>query len=89
MRYFVRIYRCIANYSAMVPDLLGCVATACSVEKVRRLIGEAIGLHIDLMRQSGETIPPPSQRLDFTMDETSEKEFCTWVEARSPEPVSS
>jgi predicted RNase H-like HicB family nuclease len=89
MRLMVRIYQYEGDYSAMVPDLPGCVAAASSVEKVRKLIAEAIGLHLDLMRQSGENIPSPTQHLDFAIDEGSSEEFCTWVDVEVDQPVSS
>ncbi len=84
MRFLVMIYQHHDDYSAMVPDLPGCVAVAEKVEKVRNLIPEAIFLHLDLMRQSGEAIPTPAQHLDFTIDEATEQEFCTWVEVKPP-----
>ncbi len=89
MRFLVRIYRYAGDYSALAPDLPGCVAAAKTMEKVRKLIAEAIALHLDLMRQNGEPIPSPSKHLDFAIDETAdEEEFCTWVEVETPEPVS-
>lgn len=84
MRFLVRIFRHQGDYSAMVPDLPGCVAVAETVEKVRDLIAEAIVLHLDLRRQSGEAMPKPTQHLDFTIDEDTEEEFCTWVEVKPP-----
>jgi predicted RNase H-like HicB family nuclease len=89
MRFLVRIYRHGDDYSAMVPDLPGCVAAAGTVEKVRKLIAEAITLHLDLMQQSGEAIPSPSQHLDFAIDTTVEEEFCTWVDVVAPKAVMS
>ena len=89
MRYAVVIEKAGENYSAYVPDLPGCVAAARSVEKVRKLITKAIALHLDLMRQSGEPLPSPTRQIDFVVDETAEEEFCTWVEVKPPEPVSS
>ncbi len=84
MRFLIRIYGARGDYSAMVPDLPGCVAVAETVEKVRNLMAEAVTLHLDLMRRSGETIPEPARHLDFAIDETSEVEFCTWVEVEEP-----
>jgi len=89
MRFLVRIYRYEGDYSAMVPDLPGCVAVAETVEQVRKLIAEAITGHLDLMRQSGEKIPSPTRQIDFVIDETVEEELCTWVEVEEAEPVSS
>jgi predicted RNase H-like HicB family nuclease len=88
MRFLVRIYRAGDNYSALVPDLPGCVAAARTVEKVRKLVAEAITMHLDLMRQSGEKIPEPTRQIDFGIDESVEEELCTWVEVEIPEPVS-
>jgi predicted RNase H-like HicB family nuclease len=46
------------SFSAFVPDLPGCVACGDTREQVQGLIREAVELHIDLMKQSGEAIPP-------------------------------
>lgn len=80
LRYLVMIRGTGTGYSADVPDLPGCVAAAKTVKEARRLIGEAIALHLDLMRDSGERVPAPRQSIRFTVDEGSEEEFCTWVE---------
>jgi len=69
----------------MVQDLPGCVAAGETVEEVRRLITEAITLHLDLMAHSGEKIPKPSQRTEFVINQDSDdEEFCTWVEVGAP-----
>jgi predicted RNase H-like HicB family nuclease len=47
------------GFSAYVPDLPGCIAAAETREEVEQLIGEAIDLHIELMREGGEPIPEP------------------------------
>jgi predicted RNase H-like HicB family nuclease len=87
MRYLVRIYGCKNSYSALLPDLPGCVAVEESVEKVKKLIAEAAGLHLELMRESGEKIPPPSRQLKFAIDDSEEEEYCTWIEVEEPKPV--
>ena len=56
MRYLVKIFRYKGSYSAMAPDLPGCVAAASSVEEVRTLMAEAMGMHLAAMRKSGEKI---------------------------------
>jgi predicted RNase H-like HicB family nuclease len=89
MRFLIRIYQVSGDYSAVVPGLPGCVATADSVEKLRKLMAEAIALHLDLMRQSGEPTPEPTRRIDFPIDDASEEEFCTWVDVELSEPVGS
>ncbi len=54
-----------SNYSAYVPDLPGCVSTGDSREEVLRNIREAIGFHIEGMREDGLPIPPPSCDADY------------------------
>ena len=44
---------------AYVPDLPGCVAVAETREEAKQLIREAIELHIDSLRENGETVPQP------------------------------
>jgi predicted RNase H-like HicB family nuclease len=87
MRYLVRIYGYKNSYSAMLPDLPGCVAVEESVEKVKKLITEAARLHLELMLESGEKIPSPSRHLKFTIDESDAEEYCTWIEVVEPKPV--
>lgn len=53
------------NWGAYVPDLPGCVATGETQEECRRLIGEAIELHIQGMIEDGETVPEPSTVVDL------------------------
>lgn len=53
MKYAVVIERGASSYGAFVPDLPGCVAVADTREEVRRLIEEAIPLHIAAMLESG------------------------------------
>jgi len=84
IRFIVRIYRYGGDYSAMVPDLPGCVAAADTVEAVRKLMAEAITLHLELMLEAGQRIPPPRQSVKFAIDKATEEEFCTWVDAKPP-----
>ena len=48
-----------SNYSAYVPDLPGCVATAETLEEIKRLMHEGIEFHIQGMREDGLPIPEP------------------------------
>ena len=48
------------NYSAYVPDLPGCVATADTVEAVENEMREAMRFHIDGLKEDGLPIPPPT-----------------------------
>lgn len=48
------------SYSAYVPDLPGCVASGDTLQEARELIGEAVELHIESLRNHGEPVPPPT-----------------------------
>jgi len=52
-----------ANYSAYVPDLPGCVATASTVDEIKRLMREGIAFHIEGLREDGLPIPEPSTKV--------------------------
>jgi predicted RNase H-like HicB family nuclease len=60
MKYIVVFEKGPNSYGAYVPDLPGCVAAGATLEEVRDLIREAIPLHLQSMRESGEDIPEPS-----------------------------
>jgi predicted RNase H-like HicB family nuclease len=47
------------GWGASSPDLPGCVAVGKTREEVEKLIGEAIPMHIEMMREVGEPIPEP------------------------------
>ena len=59
MKYAVVIEKAPNNYSAYVPDLPGCIAAAETLPEVEALIQEAIGYHLELMREYGDPIPEP------------------------------
>ncbi len=65
MRYAIVIEKTENNYSAYVPDLPGCVATGSTIEEVETQIREAIGFHIDGMREDGIAIPPSASRVEY------------------------
>jgi len=48
------------GWAAYVPDLPGVVTTGRTKEKVRSLIQEAIGFHLDGLREDRLPIPEPS-----------------------------
>ena len=60
MRYLGGGEKIATGFGAYVPDLPGCVAVGDSREEVRRLIQEAVELHLDDLKESGQPIPPPS-----------------------------
>ena len=59
MRYTVILEQGETSFGAYVPDLPGCVAAAETRAEALELIVEAIELHIDDLRERGETIPEP------------------------------
>lgn len=65
MRYAVVIEKAEANYSAYVPDLPGCVATAASVREVENEIRDAIRFHIDGLKAEGMPVPQPSSIAEY------------------------
>lgn len=48
------------GWGASSPDLPGCIAVGKSKAEVEKLIGEAIPMHIEAMREFGEPVPEPS-----------------------------
>jgi len=65
MRYAVVFERAASNYSAYVPDLPGCVATGETVEDVEARIREAIGFHLEGLREDGLPVPQPSSQVEY------------------------
>ena len=57
-------------------------------EHARQMIAGAIEMHLELMQQSGESIPTPTTSFKFAIDQDSAEELCTWVEIdESKSPV--
>lgn len=65
MKYMVVIEKGQTSFGAHVPDLPGCVAVGQSRDEVLRLIKEAIELHIEALKESGEEVPPPSSVSEY------------------------
>jgi predicted RNase H-like HicB family nuclease len=65
MRYAIVIEKANANYSAYVPDLPGCVATAATVREVEDEIREAIRFHIEGLKEDGFAVPPPTSIAEY------------------------
>jgi predicted RNase H-like HicB family nuclease len=59
-QYMVIFERGEQNWSAYVPDLPGCIATAATRQELEPLIREAIEFHVEGMRLHGEPIPEPT-----------------------------
>ena len=65
MNYMVVIERGEKGWGAHVPDLPGCVAVSETRDEVLQLVREAIGFHIEGLRQDGVPVPPPSSESEF------------------------
>ncbi len=65
MKYLVIIEKGPRSFGAYVPDLPGCVAVAKTRQRVKRLIREAIQLHVEDMRARGDAIPKPTAASEF------------------------
>ena len=52
------------GYGAYVPDLPGCVAVGRTPALVRKLIREAIEMHLEDMRERGEKVPRPHSKVE-------------------------
>jgi predicted RNase H-like HicB family nuclease len=62
MKYLVVVEKGSASYGAHVPDLPGCVAVGETRREVLKRIREAIELHIEALRESGQPVPEPNSR---------------------------
>ena len=61
MKQYTVIYeRGPRNWSAYVPDLPGCIATAKTRANLEQQIREAIEFHIEGLRQHGDVVPEPN-----------------------------
>ena len=59
MKYTVVIEKTNSGYSAYAPDLPGCIAAGDSHAEVEELIREAIILHVESLREHGDSVPEP------------------------------
>ena len=65
MEYLVVVEKGRSGYGAHVPDLPGCVAVGESRREVLKLIREAIELHIEALRESGQCVPEPNSESEL------------------------
>ncbi len=65
MRYAIVIEKAERNYSAYVPDLPGCIATADTVPELEAEIRKAIAFHIEGLREDGVEVPAPSTSVHY------------------------
>ena len=65
MRYLVVVERGTASWGAYVPDLPGCAVAAQSRDEAVELIRPAIELHLEGLREDGETLPEPHSEAEY------------------------
>jgi predicted RNase H-like HicB family nuclease len=65
MRYAVVIEKGPTSHGACVPDLPGCVAVGKSAAEVKKLIAEAIPLHLDGLCDDGLPIPEAETECEY------------------------
>ena len=65
MRYAIVIEKGPTSYGAYVPDLPGCVAVAKTAIEVKKLIAEAVPLHLEGLREDGLPIPEPETECEY------------------------
>jgi len=65
VKYTVIYEKSATGYGAYVPDLPGCVATGKTKAQVKKLIREAIALHIENLKEHGEPVPEPTTMADY------------------------
>ena len=59
MKFLVVYQPATTGYGAYVPDLPGCVSTGETPEAGEANVREAIGMHLEAMRNRNEPIPEP------------------------------
>jgi predicted RNase H-like HicB family nuclease len=64
MEYLVVVEKGGSSYGAYVPDLPGCVAAGATRREVLKLIRDAVKLHIEALRESGQSVPEPTSKSD-------------------------
>jgi predicted RNase H-like HicB family nuclease len=65
VRYVVIVEQGENGFGAYVPDLPGCVAVGETREEALCLIGEAVELHLESLREDGLPIPGPSSSSEY------------------------
>ena len=65
MKYVVVYERTETSVGAYIPDLPGCIAVGKTEDEARRLIEEAVELHLAGMREDNLPIPEPAASTGF------------------------
>lgn len=65
MKYAIVIEKSEMGYGAYAPDLPGLGVVGDTVDEVRRLLREAIDLHLAGLREDGDPVPPPTATTEY------------------------
>ncbi len=65
MEYLVVLEKGKTSFGAYVPGLPGCIAVGESRREVLKLIREGIALHIEALREAGQSVPGPSSKSEI------------------------
>jgi predicted RNase H-like HicB family nuclease len=65
MKYAVVFEKTDTGYSAHIPDLPGCVAAGTDLQETQQLIREAVEMHLEGIREDGDSIPQPTTITDY------------------------
>lgn len=76
------------DYGVHWPDFPGCVSAGRTLEEAKEMAHEALGMHVDWMRQGGDPIPEPSTFETIIADpENADALAFILVEGNAPPPV--
>ncbi|MBI4232983.1 MAG: type II toxin-antitoxin system HicB family antitoxin [Chloroflexi bacterium] len=64
-RFLVVIEKADGNYSAYSPDLPGCIATGKTREEAAENMQQAIGMHIQGLREENLPVPEPHSFAEY------------------------
>ena len=65
MRYAIVIEKTATGFSAYVPDLPGCIATAKTKTQIEKDMSEAIRFHIDGLVEDGLPVPQATSIAEY------------------------
>ncbi len=65
MRFAVVFEKTDNGWSAYAPDLPGLGVAASTLQETKQLLREAIELHIEDLRATGQPIPDPASQADY------------------------
>ena len=64
-RHLVIFEKARDNYSAYSPDLPGCIATGKTRKETEKNIKEAIGFHLEGLKEDGLPLPEPASFTEY------------------------